>query len=154
MLVALVNWSRFFPLLHLRSSRPFGRRRRGPWTKRDATAPTSSSPFARHRSDPLPSPANLSATPFSLTCSYIAVLLHHRADSLPDPLPFRERMHRPQNVVSQIRQKDPRVINILIPQFLLVCKPCHDGVHQSWNLRRSDDMPLIAGACVKRHAYD
>jgi hypothetical protein len=84
-----------------------------------ATA-SPSRPLASDRANPFPSTANLAASSLTLARSNITVLLNYRSDSLPDALPFRQRVNSSKNVISQVWQKQPRVINTLFAKLLLV----------------------------------
>ena len=58
-------------------------------------------------------------------------------------------MHGAKDIVAQIRQKQPGIIEILIAQLLLVCQSAQDKVHQGRNLSRSGQVPAVTGAKIE-----
>lgn len=87
-----------------------------------------------HGADPFPGPADLAAAPLALASPHVAVLLHDGPDALPYILALRELMDRSEHVVSQVREEQPRIIDVLVAQLLLVCQSLEHEVYEGGHL--------------------
>lgn len=88
--------------------------------------------------DPLPRAADLAVVPLALPRAHVGVLLHHRPDALPDPLPLGQGVHAPEDVVPQVRQEQERVVlaSFLVGKLLLRRQAAQHEVNEGRDLGR------------------
>lgn len=151
--LGLVNGPWLIPLLRLSLclSHLFPVRRFRPDVRspRHSSAPSSPGPLASNGSDPLPGATDFAASALSLAGPNIAILLNHGLDSLPDLLPFRERMHRSKHIISQVWEEQPGVVDVILSKLPLGGQSSQNQVHQGRDLSGSSDMPAVAGSQVE-----
>lgn len=123
-----------------------GRRLRSPRNP-PAAAPPGTLPL--DGPDPFPRAANFPAAALPLASPHVAVLLNNTPDTTPDALPLRKRMHIPQHIVPQIRQEEPAVVEVLIPQLLLISEPAENSVDEARDLGRGGTVTSVLGPQVE-----
>lgn len=104
--------------------------------------------------NPLPGASDLTVPALTLAGAYVTVLLHNSPDALPDALPSRKGVYRPQHVVAEVRKEQPGIIDAILAQFLLLGKTVKNEVDKRRDLRGGGPLSEVPRSPIKRREGD